>query len=112
MNLSPFQDIEFDDKESFDDFKMNLQINHDRIAQKMYEAGLLYSTYPLIDGVEFNKDWQQNLQQELDSIYTLLGLTGLPDLSGSDLDREDDFEVFMQVLIQTEETINQTLNIT
>ena len=65
MNLGPFQDIEFDDHAAFDDFKMNLQINHDRIAQKMFAAGLLYKTYPLIDGVEFNKDWQQNLQQEL-----------------------------------------------
>lgn len=111
MNLSPFQDIEFDDREAFDDFKTCLQINHTRIAQKMFSAGLIYKTYPLIDGVEYNKDWQQNLQQELASIYALLDLSGLPDLSGSDLDREDDFEVFMQVLIQTEGVINQVLNI-
>lgn len=111
MNLAPFQDIEYDDQAQFDDFKMNLQINHDRIAQKMFDAGLVYKTYPLIDSVEYNKDWQQNLQQELDSIYTLLNLTGLPDLSGSDLNQEDDFEVFMQVLLQTEEVINRTLEI-
>lgn len=111
MNLGPFQDIEHDDNGAFDDFKMSLQINHDRIAQKMYAAGLFYKTYPLIDSVAYNQDWQQNLQQELGSIYALLELNGLPDLSGADLDRAEEFNDFMQQLVFVERRINAFLGI-
>lgn len=111
MNLAPFQDIPADDEEAFEDFKFNLQLNHDRIAQKMYAASLFYKTYPLIDGVKSNKDWQQNLQQELGSIFSLLNLTGLPDISGTDLDKEDEFTDFMQQLIFVEARVNVQLGI-
>lgn len=111
MNLQPFQDIEYDDNEALDDFKMSLQLNHDKIAQVMFENGNIYKTFPLIDSTQHNKDWQQNLQQELGSIFTLLDLNGLPDLASADLTREDDFSDFMDLLIQTEGTINMTLGI-
>ncbi len=111
MNLAPFQDIPPDDDEAFDDFKFNLQVNHDRIAQKMYASSLFYKTYPLIDADQHNKDWQQNLQQELGSIFSLLNLTGLPDFSGTDLDKEDEFQDFMQQLIFVEARINVQLGI-
>ena len=111
MNLGPFVDTPFDDQAAFDDFKMSLQINHNKIAQKMFANGDIYKTYPLIDSVQYNKDWQQNLQQELGSIFALLEINGLPDISGADLDREDDWSVFFQTLIQVEATINSTLGI-
>lgn len=111
MNLQPFQDVEYDDAESMEDFKMSLQINHDKIAQVMFGNSLFYKTFPLIDSAQHNKDWQQNLQQELTSIFTLLDLNGLPDLASADLNREDDFSDFMDLLIQTEGTINRTLGI-
>jgi hypothetical protein len=112
MNLSPFQDIQYDDTEALDDFKCSLQINHDKIAQIMFKGGLAYKTFPLIDSGEHQKDWQQNLQQELGSIFKLLNLTGLPDLASADLNREDDFSDFMDGLIQVEITVNKTLGIT
>lgn len=111
MNLAPFQDIPASDDDAFDDFKFNLQLNHDRIAQKMYAASLFYKTYPLIDGVRSNQDWQQNLQQELGSIFKLLNLTGLPDFSGTDLSREDEFQDFLQQLVFVERRINVQLQI-
>lgn len=111
MNLAPFQDIPFDDQEAMDDFRMALQANHDRIAQKMYANSKFYKTYPLIDTVEHSKDWQQNLQQELGSIYTLLNLNGLPDFASTDLSREDDFQDWVQQLIFVETTINANLQI-
>ena len=111
MNLGPFQSIEFEDNDGFDDFKMNLQLNHTRIAQVMFAQGLVYQTYPLIDSVEHNKDWQQNVQKELGSIYALLDLSGLPDLAGSDLSKEEDWDTFFQVLVQVELNINFVLDI-
>lgn len=111
MNLEAFQDIPFDDHEAFEDFRLSLQMNHDKIAQVMFAAGQLYKTYPLIDSPEHSKDWQQNLQQELQSIFTLRNLTGLPDFASVDLDRQDDFEDFMQLLINVERQVNQNLGI-
>lgn len=111
MQLGQFQDLLSTDDEGFDDFKMNLQINHDRIAQKMFAVGFVYKTYPLIDSVRSNQDWQQNLQQELVSIYSLLGLTGLPDFSGTDLDNDGEFQDFLQQLVFVETRVNAELGI-
>jgi hypothetical protein len=111
MNVAVFQDVEFGDDGAFDDFKMVLQFNHQKIAQVMFNADLVYATYPLIDNVRHTKDWQQNLQQELSSIYHLLGLTGLPDFSGADLDQEGDFQDFMQALCSIETRVNAVLGI-
>lgn len=109
--MGPFQSIEFKDNDGFDDFKMNLQLNHTRIAQVMFAQGLVYQTYPLIDSVEHSRDWQLNVQKELASIYALLNLNGLPDLAGSDLNKEEDWDVFFQVLVQVELTINDVLDL-
>ncbi len=111
MLLTPFQDIPPDEPESFDDFKFNLQLNHDRIAQKMFAANLIYKTYPLIDSQRHNKDWQQNLQQELSSIFALLGINGLPDFSSTDLEEPGDFQDFMQQLVFVESRLNAILQI-
>lgn len=111
MNLAPWQDIPFGDPEAMEDFRLSLQLNHNKIAQKMFAANLLYKTYPLIDADEHNKDWQQNLQQELGSVYTLLNLTGLPDISGTDLTKENDFQTFMQLLVFAEGRVNAVLGI-
>lgn len=111
MNVAVMQDIEFGDDAAFDDFKNVLQMNHVSIARKMFAADLFYKTYPLIDSVKHSKDWQQNLQQELGSIYTLLNLTGLPDFSGADLNQEGDFQDFMQSLVAVEVKVNAVLGI-
>lgn len=112
MNLAPFQDTPFDDAAAFDDFKMSLQQNHNKIAQKLFAQSKFYKTYPLVDSVEHQKDWQQNLQQELQSIYALIPLTGLADFSGADLSKQDEFEDFMNLLIFVERRINVQLGIT
>lgn len=111
MQLQEFQDTPFDDAEAFDDFRMSLQLNHDRIAAKMFSLSLFYKTYPLIERDASNKDWQQNLQQELGSIYKLLGMTGLQDFSGVDLDEEGEFSDFMQLLVMAEGRVNSVLGI-
>lgn len=111
MNLGPFQDLLSTDDEGFEDFKFNLQVNHDRIAQKMFAQSLFYKTYPLVDSVRSSQDWQQNLQQELGSIFSLLGMTGLPDFSGTDLNDDGQFQDFMQQLVFVEARVNAQLGI-
>lgn len=111
MNMAIFQDTPFDDREAFDDFKMALQTNHNTIAQRLFSVGKIYNTYPLIDSIEHSQDWQQTLQTELQSIYMAIGFSGLPDLSGSNLSDAEDFETFMQLLINVERRINVALNI-
>lgn len=111
MNLQPFQDTQYDDEDGLDDFRLALQLNHDKIYAKMAALGLPYQTYPLIDNSGHNKDWQQNLQTELQSIYSRLNITGIPDLSGSDLSKQEEFEDFMQLLVQIETGLNKRLGI-
>lgn len=106
-----FQDVPFDDREAFDDFTLALSVNHRHIAAIMFPAGKVYEVYPLNVRFEHAKDWQQNLQQELQSIFTLNGLTGLPDLSGADLRNEEEFDDFMDQLIFVEAKINLFLGI-
>lgn len=111
MNLQPYQDTPFDDDDAFMDFQMALQLNHDTIAQRMFANGDFYKTYPLIDEPWNVKDWQLTLQQELNSIYALLEMTGLPDLASADLEREQDFSDFMQLLVNAEARVNAALGI-
>ena len=111
MNLGPFQDVQFGDEGAFDDFRMALQINHTKIASVMFAQDLVYQTYPLISSVRHTKDWQQLLQQELSSIFSLNNITGLPDFSGADLDEETQFQDFMQSLVAVEVRINALLGI-
>lgn len=111
MNLGSFQDIPFGDDAAFADFQMSLQINHVRIAQKLFAAGKVYSTYPLIDSEQHNQDWQQNLQIELSSIFSLIPMTGLPDFSNADLSQDGEFQDFMQQLCFVEARVNAQLNI-
>lgn len=111
MNVAPWTDTPFDDEDAFADFTFVLNLNHRKIAQVMFENLLVYDTYPLADGKLGDKDWLQNLQQELQSIFAKLELTGLPDFSSVDLRKEDEFEDFMLQLEQVESNINHTLGI-
>lgn len=111
MNLAPFTDIAFDEPEALEDFRFALQTAHDKIASVLFKQGKVYHTYPLIDADGSNKDWQQNLQSELSSIYSLLGFTGLPDFAGADLNQENDFTDFLLSLQLVERRINAQLGI-
>lgn len=111
MNMSIFNDVPFDDVAALDDFKLALQVNHNTIAQRLFAQSKFYDTYPLIDSLEHAQDWQQTLQAELQSIYAAIGFTGLPDLSGADLSREEDFDVFFDQLVDVERRINVALDI-
>ena len=111
MNVAPWADTPPGDEEAFSDFTLVLGLAHNRIAAVMFENSLVYATYPIMDGTIGNTDWLQNLQQELQSIFTLLDLTGLPDFSGVDLRKDDEFEDFMLQLQQVEARINATLGI-
>lgn len=111
MNISPFTDIPYDDQDAQADFLMVNQLALDRIAQRMYAAGLVYNTYPHADPPGVDQDWMLNIQTELESIFTLLEITGLPDFSSSDWHKEDEFNDWMLSYRQVIERVNAILGI-
>lgn len=112
MNLGPWVDTPFDDADAFGDFQLVHGLAHDQFASVMYQQGKVYTTYPLMDAPSENKDWLLTHQQEHESIYAQLGLTGLPDLATVDLRKDDEYETWMQLHTQIHAQINATLGIT
>lgn len=112
MNLSPFSDLPFDDEDAFADFQLAHGLAHDRIAAAMYALSKVYNTYPLMEEPSKDKDWLLTHQSEHESIFTLLGMTGLPDLTTVDLSKQDEFDDWMLLHRQIHERINATLGIT
>lgn len=111
-SVSVWQDTPFDDKEAFDDFILVHAIVHDKIAAVMYGQDLQYTTYPLLDTPDYNRDWMLTHQQEHQSIYNLLGLSGLPDFATTDLSEEGPYQDFMLLHTQVHQQIGLALGIT
>ena len=70
----------FDDQDAFEDFQLAHALAHDSIAQSMFANSLIYNAYPLDETPRWDKDWLETHQQEHQSIFFLLDMTGLPDL--------------------------------
>lgn len=78
----------------------------------MYAQDLAYTTYPLYDTPDYDRDWLLNHMQEHQSIFAKLGLTGLPDLATVDLKKEGEFVDWMFQHQLIHEQINSALSIT
>lgn len=111
MNISPWTDIPFDDDDAFRDFQLVHGLSHDRIAAVMYGTSKFYQTYPLYDTPREDSGWKLDHQTEHQSIFTLLALTGLPDLATVDFDKQDEFENWMLLHQQVHQRINAALGI-
>ena len=111
MNLSPFSDLPFGDDDAWDDFSLAHSLAHDKIAQVMYSNSNYYETYPLEETPQHDRNWLLNHQSEHQSIFSLLNLTGLPDLSTVDFAKQDEFEDWVFLHSQIHTTINAQLGI-
>lgn len=111
MNISPWTDTPFDDSDAFDDFALVHGMSHEKIAAVMFNAGSVYTTYPLLDTPDYDRNWLVTHQQEHQSIYNLLGLSGLPDLATVDLKKEDEFYDWLLAHQQIHTIINANLGI-
>jgi hypothetical protein len=111
MNLSPFVDTPFEDPEAWEAFELAHGASHEKIFQVLAKLGKPLNHYPLFD-LQENTDWKLIHQQEHQSIFNLLGLTGLPDMTSMDLDKRDEFEDWMAYHAQVHARINAALGIT
>ena len=111
MNLSPFSDMEFDDERAFEDFQLSHGLAHQKIAQVMFGNSNFYTTYPLFETPGQDRNWLLVHQAEHQSIFNLLGMTGLPDLATVDLKDEDQFDDWMQQHDDVHRRINAALGI-
>lgn len=111
MNIAIFTDAPFDDQDAFRDFQLSHGIAHDQIAKTMFAQGLQYGTYPLYETPREDKSWLLDHQTEHESIYYLLGLTGMPDLATVSFDKQDEYEDWMLLHQQVHSLINDTLGI-
>src|ERR1700741_1687447 len=112
MNLSPLSDVPFGDRDAFYDFMLAHGIAHKKIALVMFANDDQYDTYPLFDTPFEDTDWRLTHQSEHQSIYTLLGLQGLPDLARVDFDDQEQYEDWFLQHRLVHEIINAALGIT
>ena len=112
MNLAPWTDTPFDDEDAFDDFQLVHGLAHDKIAAVMYPLGFVYTTYPLYETPNYNIDWLLTHQEEHQSIFAQLGMTGLPDLASVDLKKDEEYQDWMLLHQQVHQQINSFLGIT
>lgn len=111
MNIAVWTDTPFDDADAFLDFQLAHVLAHDRIAQVLYSGSGFYQTYPLYDENHGDAGWKLDHQTEHESIFTLLQMDGLPDLTTVDFDKRDEFENWMLLHQQVHERINNALGI-
>lgn len=111
MNIEPFQDTPFGDDEAFEAFQLAHGLAHERIASVMIGLGNNYNTYPLYDTPDTDRDWKLFHYIEHQSIYHLLKLDNLPDLSTVNFDDEGEFTDWMQMHTLVHTRINATLGI-
>lgn len=112
MNISPWTDTPFDEPDAFADFALSHGLAHDKIAAVMYGNGNTYVTYPLYDTVTYERDWLLDHQAEHESIYSLLGLSGLPDLATVDMKKPDEYSDWLLQHQQVHVVLNSVLGIT
>lgn len=111
MNLAPWTDIPWGDEDALLDFYMVHGMTHNNIANVMYAQDLFYVTYPLMDAKRYDKDWLLIHQAEHESIYSQIGLQGMPDLASVDFGKEDEFYDWHLLHKQVHANINAVLGI-
>jgi hypothetical protein len=91
MNLSPFVDVRFGDKEAFEQFIFMHLITHNNIAEYLADQNLKIDNYPL-DNLDQQKDWLLTHQLVHNAIAGRLSLAAPPDLELYDLLKREEFD--------------------
>ena len=94
MNLAPYIDVKFEDKEAFSQFVFVHLLSHDAIGNYVHDQNLAVTNYPL-DNIENKQDWMFTHNQAHIMIAQRLGLTAPQDLELYDLEEASEFYDFM-----------------
>jgi len=106
MNLTPFTQIPFGDKNSFFEFLGMHELAHNTIATKASNIKQLVPSVPLTGVPQDDKDWlltHYNLHQAIASAFRM---SGVGDLSAVDLNNESQFYDWMAYHGALHEQIN------
>ena len=94
MNLAPYIDVKFEDKEAFAQFVFIHMISHEAIGNYVSDQNLALTNYPM-DNLEDKRDWMFTHNQAHIQIAQRLGLTTPQDLELYDLDESSEFYDWM-----------------
>jgi hypothetical protein len=111
MNLSPFSDLPFCDEESWDDYQLAHGMAHQKIYDVLYSQSKFFLYHPLFDTPLHDRNWLLDHQQEHQSHFLLLGLTGMPDLITVNFENENEFLDWHLLHAQVHTLINSKLGI-
>lgn len=96
MNLSPFIDVRFGDKEAFDQFIFMHLITHNNIAEYLADQNLKIDNYPM-DNLDQQKDWLFVHNEVHKAIASRLSLGAPQDLEQFHLDDRNEFDDFLSI---------------
>ena len=96
MNLAPYIDVKFQDKEAFSQFVFIHMISHESIGNYVSDQNLALTNYPL-DNTEDKRDWMFLHNRAHVQIAQRLGLTEPQDLELYDLEESTSFYDWMSL---------------
>ena len=96
MNLAPYIDVKFEDKEAFSQFVFVHLLSHDAIGNYVSDQTLAITNYPM-DNLEDKSDWMFLHNRAHVQIAQRLGLTDSQDLELYDLEESSEFYEWMSL---------------
>ena len=110
-SIAVYSDLQADDTEAFAGFALAHGMSHEQILDAIALSGDAIPHYPYFEVTQWDQDWLQNHQSEHQAIYTVLGLTGLPDLASVDLKNDNELKTWMDLHQQVHYNINLALGL-
>ena len=110
MDIASLVDQKFGDADAFRDFLFNNSQAHRAVATKLEQMGHSVDSYPLTDMGDM-KDWLEFHDTVHQQEFSLLGLTGLPSLSGFDLSDRKQYDDFMFLHATAHQAVNNALGL-
>ena len=114
MDVAPFTDFSYSDKEAWADFAAVNALAHVNYNAVIELAGFQVTDYPVADigdTKEAEYDWLQAHYLMHRALTATLGLPNLPDLTDVNLHDENEFNTWLQLHIQQHQLIDLALNL-
>ena len=109
MDISIFTDSPFGDDAAFKDFLLANSLNHSQNATALEQRGKSISVSPIADMGDNERDWLSVHAGIHAQEFARLGLTGLPDLEGVDLQDERQYYDWMLMHSLVHQAVSQAL---
>ena len=114
MDISPFSEFTYGNKDAWSDFLLVNGLAHTNYNAALELLNVLPATYPLLDigdTREAKNDWLQTHYLTHKNLAALLGLAEIPDLSDVELHDDGEFYNWLQLHQQQHQLIDAALNL-